>query len=173
MASKRKRTEAGGSAEMKVPETTITFTSRKPEWAYFHLELVTQPSESSLEFLDLLTAKTYLTSALSQFLGLSGTVIPIDILKLQTEELPTSPTVVLKRKTRNMLWIRVPHEDAAAVTAAVIFHLYRNRSAYRVFGFLKRELIVSLVDESAFETLASSFMRMAQVCHLENQDMDA
>ncbi|WEW56610.1 ribonuclease P [Emydomyces testavorans] len=120
--AKRKRnnpaTDANGSGEKRMSHTTITFTSHRPEWAYIHLELVTQPSEPSTEFLDLLTARTYLTSALSQFLGLSGTAIPIDILKLQTEELPTV-TASAKRKIRNMLWIRVPHDDAAAVIAAV------------------------------------------------------
>ncbi|EEP79521.1 predicted protein [Uncinocarpus reesii 1704] len=118
--TKRKRgstSEAGDSKNTNASEVAISFTSRKPEWAYLHLELVTQSPDAGSEPLDLLTAKTYLTTALSQFLGLSGTAIPIDILKLQLEELPTA-TASARRKTRNMLWIRVPHDDAAAVIAA-------------------------------------------------------
>ncbi|EER27244.1 hypothetical protein CPC735_025800 [Coccidioides posadasii C735 delta SOWgp] len=109
MAKRKRNSTAEGAGKKKTPDTTITFISRKPEWAYIHLELVTQPPSSNSEPLDLLTAKTYLTSALSQFLGLSGTAIPFDILKLQAESLPT----------RNTLWIRVPHGDAAALIAAV------------------------------------------------------
>ncbi|DAA77141.1 TPA_exp: hypothetical protein A8136_6907 [Trichophyton benhamiae CBS 112371] len=60
--------------------------------------------------LDPLTAKTYLTAALSQYLGLSGTAIPVDILKIGNR---------LGRSDGKSAWIRVPYEDAAAVTAAM------------------------------------------------------
>ncbi|EAS30519.3 ribonuclease P/MRP protein subunit POP8 [Coccidioides immitis RS] len=118
MAKRKRNSTAEGAGQKKTPDTTITFISRKPEWAYIHLELVTQPPSSNPEPLDLLTAKTYLTSALSQFLGLSGTAIPFDILKLQAESLPVGAASA-RRKTRNTLWIRVPHGDAAALIAAV------------------------------------------------------
>lgn len=59
---------------------------------------------------DPLTAKTYLTAALSQYLGLSGTAIPVDILKLGSR---------LGQPDGKSVWIRVPYEDAAAVTAAM------------------------------------------------------
>ncbi|EFW16471.1 conserved hypothetical protein [Coccidioides posadasii str. Silveira] len=112
MAKRKRNSTAEGAGKKKTPDTTITFISRKPEWA------VTQPPSSNSEPLDLLTAKTYLTSALSQFLGLSGTAIPFDILKLQAESLPVGAASA-RRKTRNTLWIRVPHGDAAALIAAV------------------------------------------------------
>ncbi|EER37534.1 conserved hypothetical protein [Histoplasma capsulatum var. duboisii H88] len=85
----------------------INFTSRKPPWSYLRLQLITQPNLSS-STLDELTARTYLTSALSQFLGVSGTSISVDILKIET----TPPD-------KDILWIRVPRDDAAAVVAAV------------------------------------------------------
>nr|KMM66999.1 hypothetical protein CPAG_03335 [Coccidioides posadasii RMSCC 3488] len=134
MAKRKRNSTAEGAGKKKTPDTTITFISRKPEWAYIHLELYVafartstrnsylthshQISGSNSEPLDLLTAKTYLTSALSQFLGLSGTAIPFDILKLQAESLPVGAASA-RRKTRNTLWIRVPHGDAAALIAAV------------------------------------------------------
>ncbi|OJD24555.1 hypothetical protein ACJ73_04087 [Blastomyces percursus] len=86
----------------------INFTSRKPPWSYLKLQLITQPDLSSSPSLDALTARTYLTSALSQFLGVSGTSVSIDILKIET--IPPG---------QNILWIRVPRDDSAAVVAAV------------------------------------------------------
>jgi ribonuclease P/MRP protein subunit POP8 len=68
--------------------------------------------------LDALTARTQLTAALSQFLGLAGTAISVDILKIES-------TPVKKRGAEYdgrggvYLWIRVPREDASAVVAAV------------------------------------------------------
>jgi ribonuclease P/MRP protein subunit POP8 len=68
--------------------------------------------------LDALTARTHLTAALSQFLGLAGTAISVDILKIESTP--------LKRRDADhdgrggvYLWIRVPREDASAVVAAV------------------------------------------------------
>lgn len=86
------------------------FTTRSPPWTYLKLQLVLQPGTSS-PVLDALTARKYLTSALSQFLGLTGTAIPIDILKIDVapeSELPP-----------NILWVRVPREDAPAVVSAL------------------------------------------------------
>jgi ribonuclease P/MRP protein subunit POP8 len=74
-------------------------TLRKPSWTYFHLHLLSSPSEESP---DILTAKRYLTSALQRFLGLHGAAIPVDILKLE----------------ERAVWIRVPREDATAVHEA-------------------------------------------------------
>ncbi|KAK2744982.1 hypothetical protein FQN57_004112 [Myotisia sp. PD_48] len=87
--------------------STTTFTSRNPPWAYLHLQLITTSPNSPLSTpntLDPLTAKTNLTAALSQFLGVSGTAIPIDILTIEDD---------------GSVWIRVPFGDAHAVTAAV------------------------------------------------------
>jgi ribonuclease P/MRP protein subunit POP8 len=74
-----------------------TATLRSPTWTYFHISLyTTTPSEIPL---DALTVRRYITSALSRSFGLTGSAIPVDILKLEGDE----------------LWIRVPLDDAMAV----------------------------------------------------------
>jgi ribonuclease P/MRP protein subunit POP8 len=70
------------------------------------------PSSSST---DNLTIRTYLTSALSQFLGVAGTAIPIDILKLDQRSSSGRPGP----SPPSTLWIRVPYDDATAVIAAL------------------------------------------------------
>ncbi|SLM38985.1 hypothetical protein LPUS_09401 [Lasallia pustulata] len=84
---------------------TLTFTIRAPPYTYLHLSLFSPstPTHTATTPLDALTARTHLASALSQFLGLTGTAISIDILHL------SGPDV----------WIRVPREDGAAVVAAL------------------------------------------------------
>lgn len=74
---------------------------KTPPFSYFHLELI---SGSVIHVtLDDLTVRSYITSALSQFLGLTGTAIPIDILKVDGSE----------------CWVRVPREDLSPVLAAL------------------------------------------------------
>ncbi|KAJ5958327.1 uncharacterized protein N7479_005477 [Penicillium vulpinum] len=100
-------------AKRKAPESkpkTIHFTSRNPPWTYLKLKLVPQPG-SAPQPLDPLSARTYLSSALSQFLGLTGTAIPIDILKIENTSSSTTK--------HDIVWIRVPREDASAVVSAV------------------------------------------------------
>lgn len=62
--------------------------------------------------LDLLTARTYLTSALSQHLGLVGTSIPVDFLKLDLDH-------DHHQRNRDYIWIRVPRDDATALATAL------------------------------------------------------
>ena len=81
-------------------------TIRNPPFTYLHLTLLT--SSASLQLpnsppVDILTARAHLTSALSQFLGITGTAIPIDFLKVEGRD----------------AWIRVPREDAVAVAGAL------------------------------------------------------
>lgn len=84
--------------------TTLTqHTLRSPSWTYLHLQLQQPSAPNPNPTVDALTARQHLTSALSQFLGLTGTAIPIDILKLENSD----------------VWIRVPFDDGAAVEAAV------------------------------------------------------
>ncbi|OKL63794.1 hypothetical protein UA08_00205 [Talaromyces atroroseus] len=102
-------------------ETSITNTkslpaplqqviSRNPPWTYFKLHLISQSTRPIRNLtIDALTARTYLTAALSQFLGLMGTSISIDILKIEQNTASDPPEV----------WIRVPRDDAAAVFAAL------------------------------------------------------
>ncbi|BAE61939.1 hypothetical protein F9C07_6271 [Aspergillus flavus] len=93
----------------------IHFTARNPPWTYLKLQLIHQPGTSTAvqsQPLDPLTARTHINSALSQFLGLSGTAISIDILKI----LPEAPQ---PKPTDKFIWLRVPRQDAPAVVAAV------------------------------------------------------
>ncbi|KAK6506840.1 hypothetical protein TWF481_005300 [Arthrobotrys musiformis] len=84
------------------------FTVRKPEWQYLHLRMTFNPphppSYTSPSYPpDLLTWKTHLSTALSQFLGIAGTAIPLDFLHLDGPE----------------VWIRLPREDSTRFTAAI------------------------------------------------------
>jgi ribonuclease P/MRP protein subunit POP8 len=81
----------------------VTFTLRSAPYTYLHLSVIDVVQAVSRAPLDAVTARTYLTSALSQYLGLTGAAVPIDILKV------TNPHI----------WIRVPKEDASAVVVAV------------------------------------------------------
>lgn len=74
-------------------------TIRNPTYAYAHLELVTTQNV----LLDELQIRSYLTSALKQFLGATGSGMPIDILKVQGKE----------------SWVRVPRQDLGAFAAAL------------------------------------------------------
>ncbi len=80
-----------------------TFTIRNAPYTYLHLSLRHAHESDFFAPLDAVTARTYLTSALSQFLGLTGTAISIDILKVAARE----------------VWIRVPRQDSSVVAAAL------------------------------------------------------
>ena len=84
----------------KTSETT--FTLRHPPYVYIYLIVKTFPPTALVE-LDKVTAQSYLRSALSQFLGLTGTAIELDLLKVEGKD----------------IWLRVAKEDASAVVAAV------------------------------------------------------
>jgi len=78
-----------------------TRTIKTPYFSYAYLELISDsPIQSNL---DDLTVRSYLTFALTRFLGLAGSSISIDILKVEARE----------------CWIRVPREDLSPVMAAV------------------------------------------------------
>lgn len=114
MSFKRKAFDDPAAAKTPLSQA-INFTSRNPPWTYLKLQLIHQPGTSTTvqsQPLDPLTARTYLNSALSQFLGLSGTTISIDILKIS----PDSPQ---QKPVDKMVWVRVPRQDASAVVAAV------------------------------------------------------
>ncbi|KIW96862.1 uncharacterized protein Z519_02253 [Cladophialophora bantiana CBS 173.52] len=81
---------------------TATITLRSPPYSYFHLRLHAMPTQAD-QTLDEITLRSYLTAALQQYLGLTGTAIPVDVLKVE------GPNA----------WIRVPCDDEVAVTAAV------------------------------------------------------
>jgi ribonuclease P/MRP protein subunit POP8 len=77
-----------------------TKTIRSPPFSYAHLQLLSDSGKPPT--LDVLTVRTYLTAALKKFLGLAGTAISVDILKVEG----------------NDVWLRVPREDLSAVAAA-------------------------------------------------------
>ncbi|RAH56824.1 hypothetical protein BO85DRAFT_42003 [Aspergillus piperis CBS 112811] len=118
--SKRKSSTTTTSSS-STPKT-IHFTSRTPTWTYLKLQLINNPPTTSTP-LDPLTARTYLSAALSQFLGLTGTSIPIDILKIS----PPRPSWASSSTSTggkgaglgSTVWTRVPRDDAAAVVAAL------------------------------------------------------
>lgn len=105
-ATKRKRSEKASSA-------VTQFTIRNPPWSYLQLSLITNSPNYQL---DALTAHLHLRAALSQFLGLHGTAIPIDILKLSA----------------NDVYIRVPRDDSSAVVIAVGGWVGKNGEGWRV-----------------------------------------
>ena len=82
--------------------STLSLTLRNPPYSYFHLRLQSLDTQNP-QAVDELTIRSYLTAALQQYLGLTGTAIPVDILKVEGQN----------------VWIRVPREDEVAVTAAV------------------------------------------------------
>ena len=84
-------------------QTEVTITLRDTPYSYLQLSVISIDGRVARHPLDAITARTYLTSALSQYLGLTGTAIPIDILKVTDQD----------------FWVRVPKEDASAVVAAV------------------------------------------------------
>ncbi|KAF2416081.1 hypothetical protein EJ08DRAFT_559094, partial [Tothia fuscella] len=78
-------------------------TLRTPQWIYFHLKLYTHTPSAPLISLDAITARRHFTAGLTRSFGLIGLAIPIDILKLENEE----------------VWIRVPRDDAKMVHEAI------------------------------------------------------
>lgn len=76
---------------------------------------------------DVLTARSYFTSALQQFLGITGTAIPIDFLKVEGSD----------------AWIRVPRDDGAVVVSAVSGWIGTDGFAWRIRG--KSEWLGSLI----------------------------
>ncbi|KAL4768302.1 hypothetical protein BDW60DRAFT_130946 [Aspergillus nidulans var. acristatus] len=123
MASAKRKATEDSSASIE----TINFTARNPPWTYLKLQLIHQPNTSAATKsapLDPLTARTHLSSALSQFLGLSGSSIPVDILSVFPG--PDSVTASSQpqsqsqpRPLEKFIWVRVPRQDAPAVVAAV------------------------------------------------------
>ena len=101
-----------------------TITVRNGHHTYFRLTLLTSFNLTTTPMsdpapVDLLTARTYLTSALNQFLGLTGTAIPIDFLKVEGHD----------------VWIRVPSEDGVAVSGALSQWVGKDGAAsWRVRG---------------------------------------
>ena len=84
----------------------------------YYSNSIPQPDAPPLQPLDPLSARTYLSSALSQFLGVTGTAIPIDILKVENKG-SSSKSSDRNIEKYDCVWIRVPRDDGAAVVAAI------------------------------------------------------
>lgn len=93
---------------------TTQFSIRKPTWAYIRLQHLS-PNNGPAD-LDNMTAHMHLNAAMSSFLGLHGSAITFDILKLQGQD----------------VWIRVRSEDRAAVVAASGGWVSKLREGWRV-----------------------------------------
>ena len=83
------------------PSVITSKTITTPPFSFVCLELVSDAAARTR--LDEITVRTYITSALTQFLGLTGSAISVDIVKVRKRE----------------CWIRVPREDLSPVVAAV------------------------------------------------------
>lgn len=95
------------------------FTLRNSPHRYLQLRFTTHaPGKSSGTDIDEITIKTHLNSALSQYLGLTGTAIDIDILKVDCDT----------------AWIKLPSEDESAVVAALSQWAGQGGVAIRVQG---------------------------------------
>jgi ribonuclease P/MRP protein subunit POP8 len=78
-----------------------TKTIKTPPFSYVHLQLVSD--SDNLKDIDSLMVRSHLTAALTQFLGVTGAAISVDILKVEGSE----------------CWIRVPREDLSSIVAAI------------------------------------------------------
>jgi ribonuclease P/MRP protein subunit POP8 len=121
-AGKRKRPNNGGS-------TLITNTIRSSKWTYFHLALFSPGNEPEL---DAITARANMNAAMKRFLGLTGSAMPIDILKLDGVE----------------VWVRVLREHANAFHEAMSSWTSAS-SKYVVKG--REDWLIKLVHGSGSE----------------------
>jgi len=122
-----------------MPSQEITFTIRKPPYTYLHIFTTSSTttttsrvpqhashsqsqsqSQPQSQPLDEITLRTYLTASLTQYLGLTGAAIPIDILKVDGP--------------RNEGWLRLLREDESAVIAALAQWVGRGGVVVRVRG---------------------------------------
>ncbi|EMC96582.1 hypothetical protein BAUCODRAFT_576256 [Baudoinia panamericana UAMH 10762] len=106
---KRKRTPK--------PNVLSQLTIRNPPWAYIHLRHITTTGAATTE-LDSVTAHMHITAALSQFLGLHGAAIPIDITKIEKAD----------------VWVRLPAEDCSSLLAAVGGWVSSKGAGWRIIG---------------------------------------
>ncbi|KAI1820609.1 hypothetical protein F4861DRAFT_522287 [Xylaria intraflava] len=78
-------------------------TIKAPAHAYAHIELFGAEPGAGIQ-LDAIQVRSYCSAALTQFLGVTGMAIPVDILKVDGRR----------------CWLRVPRDDLGAFAAAVV-----------------------------------------------------
>lgn len=125
---KQKRTHSESSATTTKPTTLKSLTIRSPPWSYIHLQQLQHSTPSNLTPLDPLTCHLHISHALHSFLGLHGSAVPVDILKLDSDSGADSVG-------RGELWIRVPAQDRSAVLAAVGGWVGKGGEGWRVLGW--------------------------------------
>jgi len=91
------------SVNLTSPSVIASTTIRKLPFSYLHLSLVSSNPSAKDPPIDALSVRSHLTAALNQFLGETGTAIPIDILKVEERD----------------VWIRVQNADADALVGAI------------------------------------------------------
>lgn len=105
-------------------QQTTSFTLRNPPYTYLHLLTATHTNQSIIPSnptsLDEITLRTHLNSALNQYLGLTGTAIPIDIFKVES--------------TTGEAWVRIPRDDERAVVAALSQWVGKGSVVVRILG---------------------------------------
>ncbi|KAF2156158.1 hypothetical protein K461DRAFT_291104 [Myriangium duriaei CBS 260.36] len=109
------------------PSTVISqMTLRKPEWAYIHLRLISPSSlvahaagNSTLTPVDEVTVYMHIQSALKSFLGVHGTAITLDFLRVKGHD----------------IWIRTPRQDVNALVAAVGGWIGSSGEALRIMDW--------------------------------------
>jgi len=123
-ADEAANTSSDRKRKQSKPVILSHFTIRNPPWSYLHLNLVTPATLRAVQeqfvdttsSLDAITVQMHLQSALRQFLGLHGTAIPFDVLKIEKQD----------------TWVRLPREDASAVVAALGGWIGKNGEGWRV-----------------------------------------
>lgn len=92
---------AGQGSKARKAHELVSCTIRSPPFSYLHLERTCDGADQPE--LDALQVRAYCTSAMTQFLGVTGAAIPVDILKVDATE----------------CWLRVPRPDLGAFAAAI------------------------------------------------------
>ncbi|KAK4962422.1 hypothetical protein LTR10_000048 [Elasticomyces elasticus] len=112
-SAKKKRKRKRTPKNQVLSQLTIS----DPPWSYLHLQhlISTGPATTNL---DAVTAHLQITAALTQFLGLHGAAIPIDILKTECAE----------------VWIRIPAQDHSTLLVAVGGWVSGKGEGWRVKG---------------------------------------
>lgn len=101
-----------------------TFTLRNPPYSYLQLRMTYQAPASHSQKpreqheLDEITLLSHTISALSQYLGLTGTAIPVDVLKVEGVD----------------GWIRIPNGDEKPVVAALSQWIGKGGVSLQVLG---------------------------------------
>ncbi|KAK8856490.1 Ribonuclease P [Apiospora arundinis] len=114
---------------------------KDPIFSYAHLQVLTgNPHQESIE-LDALQVRSYCTSALQQFLGIAGTAISIDILKVDGAD----------------CWLRIPRDNLGAFSAAITAWRGTNENGVHVTFQIKgcSDWLGSLVGRVGQDTLWS------------------